>query len=293
MSAIADRDFPAVPSLRAEWVPVYLEPIMKSGERITVGIAAIPSIGEPIVVSALREESVKCAFGVNGITLMQSAELCLDTLKEYLQGHRSFEAWSAPFHGVELGPKRIGAGETLTDIVRMALRMTACFSALEPGAEDRVLEEQAAEGEDRWPKQIRAAVQNRKPGLILNFGKTFRIVQGGTDTRFDYLGSRYAAFFGKVIPIARNKNVIIKESRAKLWALTRLRDSSNTLSIPAYELILGTPRDDDLAYTEAQIKLMHEVLTELREEGAKEDIPTVPVFTAEEAGNRIILKEAA
>lgn len=48
-----------------------------------------------------------------------------------------------------------------------------------------------------------------------------------------------------------------------------------------------------MAYSEGDMHALTDTLFELSEEAKREELITVPVYTAEEASKRILLKEAA
>lgn len=64
-------------------------------------------------------------------------------------------------------------------------------------------------------------------------------------------------------------------------------------NISAFELILWRPSAQDPTYTEKEIRALGDAILELTEEAKREELITVPVHTAAEAPEHIILREAA
>ena len=217
-------DFPQIPDFQAEWSPVYMEPILGSGERITIGIAVQTPNGEVTVSPTLSEKKLRCAFGRNGLVLLDSASLCLDDLSKFSKENKPLQHWEAPLSGVELGPARPAAGQDMEEILRIAMQLTAAFgSASKESGSEKDLESSlpAQEGLDPWPEQIRKYVSREKPMLETNFYRMVNIVEGGTKTKFDYYGPRYVANFGKLFPLGwcleSGKSENLHTSQSSWW----------------------------------------------------------------------------
>ena len=282
-------NFPKLPEVKATWAPIYLEPIMQSGERITVGIAGVTSTGEVQVMPTLNQEKLRCAFGESGVSILDAATICLDEFSDYLKDFSSLEGWEAPLGGVSLGHARKAAGNSLHEILSMASQLTASFSSLQLASESLTSVEQLGR-EDRWPKQIKEAVTLVAPDLEVNFNKNYNLVPGGAQTKYDYWGEKYIANFGRIMA----PHSSLKDGRAKLWNLARLREAypfpSNNNK---YELLLWRPPENSPAHTEKSMKQVNETILELTEEAKKEELGTFVVLGAQEASQRIILMEAA
>lgn len=290
------RSFPQLPTLKAQWAPVYLEPIMYSGERITVGIAATAANHDSIVIPALSEKQLTCIFGREGASLFNIVQITLKDLSEHLKESPSLTDWRAPFSGMALGEERTTLGDNLVSVVQNAMRLTACFSsglmALDHLIQKDTIAAQAFD-DDRWPKQIFEAVQRRQPNLADYFDSSVELVQGARPTKFDFFGKRYVANFGKLIPHSKRLGQYQDNAKAKLWNLASLRDAPGTNNILGYELILWRPAFNDPTYTEKEIHNLREAILELSEEAKREGLSTLPVHTAEEASSQIVLREAA
>lgn len=292
------RSFPKLPTLKATWAPVYLEPIMHSGERFTVGIAATAAQGETMVVPTLSAKQLSCIFGErDGISLFNIVQLTLDSLSEHLRESPSLLSWETPFSGVILGPHREMLGDNLLSVVQIAMRLTASFSAAlidsQQVLDGDAIAVQAIE-DDRWPKRIYDAVVQEKPDYREYFNRPVAVRQGFPPSKFDFFGRHYVANFGRLIPSSRSLSRLRNSAKARLWDLAHLREAPGVKgNITALELILWRPAADDMAYSESEIKSLDEILFELSEEAKGLDLMTIPVRTAIEASNHLILKEAA
>ncbi len=291
------RTFPKMPTLQATWAPVYLEPIMHSGERITVGIAAVAANGETIVVPSLSEKQLTCIFGEReAASLFNIVQLALDSLSEGLKESPSLAAWKAPFSGLVLGEHRQTMGDTLPSVIQMAMRLSASFSAMSWNLEQMPTADSIAAhalDDDRWPRQVHDAVFHRNPDFEGHFNRSVAVIQGARPAKFDFFGRRYVANLGKLIPTSKRLSTLQANAKARLWDLAQLREAPGTENISAFELILWRPSAQDPAYTEKEIRALGDAILELTEEAKREDLITVPVLSAAEASDRIILMEAA
>lgn len=282
-------NFPILPEVKATWAPIYLEPIMQSGERITVGVAGISSTGEVEVIPTLNQTKLRCAFGESGLSLLDAATICLEEFSDYLKDFNSFEGWEAPLGGVSLGHARKAAGNSLREILSTATQLTASFSSLQL-TNDALTATDALVKEDRWPKQIKDAVIKVAPDLDKHFNRNYNLVPGGPLTKYDFWGERYIANFGKV----NSPQSSLKDGRAKLWSLARLREVDPFSSRDnSYELILWRPQEDSPAYSEKTMRQINETILELTEEAKKEELRAMAFLGAEQASQHILQMEAA
>lgn len=270
--------FPKMPDVMAKWAPIYMEPIMESGEKITIGIVAVPQNGEDaVVMPVLNHSQVTCAFGDGGLDLLDSAQLCLDTLEEHLHEHQTLEAWTPPLFGVSVGVERLGAANSIEELVRMAMRSSASFSANQ--LKGVTFSDQFREW-DSWEKQIEDVVTRRAPQLRHNFNQSFSVIEGISDTRFDYLGSNYIANFGKVA-----HHTSVSYAKAKLLNLLSLAEVRNVKfgeQCPNLELILLKSTSNGKA---------DEKIFELSEVCRRHELRAIPVGNADEAGKHILSME--
>lgn len=120
------RKFPTLPAFSVRWAPLYLEPIMGSGERVTVAVAVVPDDRQPaVVVPILDEDRARDLFGVWAVEWNAVVDLCVDDLRRHLGTGGGLETWVAPVNGAALGePKELRAVE-LTAALRLAVQKSA------------------------------------------------------------------------------------------------------------------------------------------------------------------------
>jgi hypothetical protein len=279
--------FPEIPDYRARWAPVFIEPIMNSGERITIGIAAIGQDGEFSVAPTLSEAPLRCAFGDNGAALLNTAQACIESLNE---AKNVLDEWTSPFSGVELGSWREAAGDDLRSIIKNAMNMVSSFSLMATETDDRAI--RGDEGTlDRWPALVKQATVERRRDLAGNFGKVISIVPNARPSRFDYIGVHLAVNLSRLLPNQLSSSV--KTSKSKLFDLQMLRNFPSTLTLDHFALIAWRPRKDDPAWSERQIANVDEAIAELSAEAEKIDIAMDFAEDQAEASSFIVEREAA
>ncbi|MEI7100276.1 hypothetical protein ACOIDY_32600, partial [Klebsiella pneumoniae] len=78
------KSAPAMPATSGRWASVYLEPMIGSGERLTVAVATITSSGEILVKPAIRKEVIEAMYGFKAPAFINVVDLILSSLKLHL-----------------------------------------------------------------------------------------------------------------------------------------------------------------------------------------------------------------
>ena len=117
--------FPPLPEHEAVWRAVYMEPIMCSGERITVAVIAMDRDGCE-VTKTISETRLRALFGAQAAGMAKMIDLVADSvLRHGLAG--SLENFKSPLSGVYLGEPRDGLGESRQDVLQQAASLTSCL----------------------------------------------------------------------------------------------------------------------------------------------------------------------
>ncbi|MBV2127950.1 hypothetical protein [Arsukibacterium indicum] len=291
---ISEQHFPALPQYSAKACPVYIEPIVGSGERVCVGVVAYGEDGDNVVIQTIKEDAAACMLGAAAPKFINLVGMALGSLRNFTASEKNFSDWISPIPGVNLGEVTTGHVTDLTMMVRTVARNHAFLSAMSDftAADDSVADD--SPNTDRWATMVKEATTLIKPSLVDAFNRQLKLTSKG-HTRFDFVGRHLAAQLGRIIP-GHGISGLVKTAKAKLWDLETLREhNENQLfkNITSYELILYRPKDNDPAYSEREIGRLNEAFVELEETGDKQQLRVVPAFTAEEAAQRIISAEAA
>ena len=128
--------FPPLPAYRAAWTPIYMEPIIGSGERVTVAIAAVAEDGSYTVLPVLREDSLRCFPGDGASKLLDLADLCVTSARAHLEHAGTMEGWNPPLEGITAGRATEAHADDMPGILKMAIHDSAFLALLAASAEE-------------------------------------------------------------------------------------------------------------------------------------------------------------
>jgi hypothetical protein len=291
--------FPATPAVSAKWWPVQIEPIIGSGELITIGIAAISDDGNNLVSSILSETALICAFGENGKSFFNLAELCIASLNKFISENNVIENWNPPITGVIVGKQRDALGDDLESIVNIATQMTASFGRLAEKREEVLVADSIEEKtviKDKFIKKVKQYVIKNRPEYSRNFGVKRKLIQGGMDICFDYFSNYYVANLSEITKFnSRSLNTMLGSTRQRLWVLEVLRETwTNIIPNERIELILKKPNINEIKnIMDSNPALFQEIVYELKEEAKSRQLNIYEVQSVSEASERIISMEDA
>src|SRR2546426_12825984 len=92
---------------KALWLPVYIEPVVGSGERLCIGVV-VADAREHLVVPVPALERLACIYGDAAAALSHGAALTMTALGQRLSidGAGLLTSLRAPLEGVFIGPIR-------------------------------------------------------------------------------------------------------------------------------------------------------------------------------------------
>lgn len=291
---------PAAPSFQGSWASIYLEPMMASGERLTVAVAAIGANGECRVSPAIRPHVIEAMFGVQATGVAKMIGLICSSLQQHLQHRSSFDGWIPPMSGVSLGRIRDTSSVDLVGLLRQAVSMTASLAALD-FSDSEIDSEELTDGIDigsgsnldPWPKLFESAVVSRDSRLSGYFNRTFEVSEKARPAKIFYLSERAAINTGKLIPGSALSGMF-ERNKARLLDLLVVRDRDDKLFPRAhFELVVFRPAFDDPTYSERQIDSLRRSIEALEEAGDKHELRVQAVQSPDEAADRLLQSEAA
>lgn len=296
MAATPDlRLFPAAPAHKAQWAPVFLEPMDGSGERIVAAVVALDASGSHHVELTLRRKTLRCMYGDRGDVVLGIAELVQEALQEHLALGGALEAWMPPVRSCFLGPLRHAMGPDLEGIALRGASLCASLSGTGLADVAQAADDlgPATPDVDRWLHQIRTSVREKSELLDPRFNAEVRVKAGASPTRIGYLGDRIAANFDMLVP-GPNLSTKRFRSKARLVDLQILRDQVDMFTQrSSYELMLWVPEKNSPGFAQKYLDATHAALSELEEFGDKHDLRVHALHRAEDAADRILTMEAA
>lgn len=275
---------PDMPGFTGEWAPVYLEPMMASGERLTVAVAALGVNGSAMVKMALHPDKIDALYGEQASSFINIIETIVASLQYHLHTKQSFEGWNPPFAGVLLGKPRNAMSSDLLGLLKQAVSMTASLSALDLGEESKIVKE---EKNDRWPNLVRDEVIQRHPELSQYFRRNFKTSYNSKDCRVFFLSSKIAVNTGKLVPGA-SISYHFDVNKSRILDLLTVKENEGIFAPrSAHELVVYRPLSDEAPFTNAQMKSLDEYVNALMDAGDKHHIRVTAVHSPEEAANRL------
>ncbi|MFT4927515.1 MAG: hypothetical protein ACI8WB_003626 [Phenylobacterium sp.] len=278
--------FPEMPSYQGSWQSIYLEPVIGSGERITIATVAISASGEYKVIQAIGDELLDCLYGTHAIQMQNMIDLIISSLNNCLAEHGRLECWQAPIDGVILGQSSVALDTDLDGILRQAIRFTASLSALALDADRTDDELQPKKYAAQFAANIQEELRRINPSLLNAFNQKVKISQSDILTSFGFLNDRYVANFGLLIPT--KMSVSLNSIKAKLFDIESLKKSNYLLMPNKFEVVIGIPALDDPTLSDKAIHRLRSTLEMVEELAFNENIAIYRAENAKSAAQHII-----
>lgn len=277
---------PEEPGYKAIWTPIYFEPIMGSGEQLTIAVAALDQDGVYKIKQAIRPHVIKAMYGNKSDQFNSLIELIISSLSFHLEKNKTFNNWVTPMQGVRLGKIKNAVSTDMIGILRQAVILTASLSSLDFYSSDDEMEQYSSE--NTWSKQVKEVVVNKHPSLDVYFNRQFKVVSEARAAKIFFLSDRSAFNTERLRP--SNISVDLDKNKARLLDLFAVKDY-DIFTRNTHELIVYRPLDDDPTYSKNQIKILKDALLTLEEVGDKHSIIVTPVTSPLQAYQRIIKAE--
>lgn len=295
----SDAMFPKRRSDRpGTWVPLYLEPMPGSGERICIGVAAVDSRSS-VVVPVDRLDRFSCVYGQATASLAWAAELAITEAQQLLsQGSlKVLEELQHRIDGFVVGTERRGAGTGLVDLARLGLEQVSALHGT--ALPQTIIEEPDTEPQPSIPRlesHIRRLVVEECPALKNGFGRTYRRSQTARPLRYGFVGRFLAANFASLTAPGQISTQVDR-AKARLWDLRQFNDGVLADSLPlratsiSYELLVH--RSNPRLAPELSKRAIRAAEEELEAEADKFDIRFKLMQTPQQIANYLIQREAA
>ncbi|EGQ9234501.1 hypothetical protein SN13_23435 [Vibrio alginolyticus] len=252
----------------ALWVPVYLEPITFSGERITIGLVFRAIDGTIKVVNTLPFDALNKVFGSKGSDLHSLANFVLTSFDAHVRATNKFETFVPNVKGVFIGEPVETFDKDLESIIYQVRKNYSVFSALFISGEDGITRRTESQAKV-WANTIKTETLQLRPTLSNNFNREFKFREGAKAASIGYVGNNIAFNFGALDPdsssFSLQQNRIIRQA-TELNSLNKLGMSDfNHLEVNVW-----TPPKEKL--TKASKSKLYSVSEELEQLGDDIDI---------------------
>ncbi|MBZ4194173.1 MAG: hypothetical protein LAE24_07700 [Candidatus Contendobacter sp.] len=278
--------FPALPAQAFQGAPIYLEPMMGSGECLTVLVAVAGAAGMR-VIPAIRPVAIRAMYGVKSGHFNGLVSLLQESLHDHLEKWRSFDGWRSPLVGARVGDVRPLLADDVDHALRQLILLHASLSAVDDADDDQ--ETSTEEPLDaHWWKDIKSAVVARRPALATGFHVQIDGQIEGYRFRLGFFAHGLVAHFGLARPDRLSSDS--RDLKAKLWELQTVQ--TGRLDIREASLVLCAPMPSPL-YGVRQLASARALISEIQQEAVDRHLSLHSVTTTEEAAEFLIQRVAA
>lgn len=282
---ILEELFPTEPEFLGTWQTMYLEPIVGSGERISVAVVAIGDNKQYKIVQAIRSELLECLYGAQSQRMQSMIDWLIESASKELKLRNGLSEWVAPFDGVKLGEISNAADENIEGILKQAIRFTASLSSLALDAEREDEDFQPKRYSEQWASTISDEMNIINPRLAGFFKRRLKISESSILTAFGFMNDKYVSNFGLLIPTRLSTS--LSNVKAKLFDLESLKKSQHLIKPECYEIVIGTPSLTDPTLTAKSLNRLRETIEMVTEVAASENIKLFRAENAREAAEHI------
>jgi hypothetical protein len=220
------------PSYRANWAPVFFEPISGSGERLTIGIVLIDRDGVEIK-RTINNSLMKKLFREKFAHVLKMTEFIFDGLRSSsIDNSREI---ALPLSGFKIGSWTEASSGLLRDgVFKQAVYQS---SALANMSDFEVIDTKLiTKSNDRFKAAVKKNVIKIRPDLSRAFNASVKLVPNGVPIKLGFLHSNGAANFGRLGQ--RSLNASFMSLRAKLHELHHVKQAD---LIKHGQLIIPSP----------------------------------------------------
>jgi hypothetical protein len=276
-----DNLFPASPDYKGCWHSILLEPIIGSGERITVLVVAIGNNTEFKIEQTVRRELLDCLYGTQSFKMQNMIDYLTESIEKELKQSGNLSRWTPPFAGVHLNDAIDAADHNIEGMLCQAVRFSSSFGSIpeKPKKQDDNIK-QDSQGIESWTKSILKETTQRNASLAQFFNGKVK----STSITYNFLTEGYAANFALLIPnnrLTEHSNMV----KVKLFNLEALKSKQPNIDC---EIIISTPSTNELPLSDRAINKLNEQLAIISYVASSKDIKVFQATTPKEVVEHLI-----
>ncbi|EIN5961132.1 hypothetical protein ACYVL9_002966 [Vibrio fluvialis] len=285
MSSI-DMIFPEMPEYKGAWQAIYFEPVVGSGERVTIAVAGFGVSGEFQIIQSIRSELLECLYGINAPRIRSMIDMVIQSSRAYYSREKTLKAWKAPIDGVFLGQLTQALDYDLTGILKQAIRFSSSLSSLALDAErDDEEEDQPKRYSAKFSKSIQTELYAINSALDDSFNQKIKVSESDVLTPYGFMNDRYVSNFGLLVPTRMSGS--LNAIKARIFDIEALKKSNYLMKPQRFEVIIGTPSFSDPTLSDKSIIRLKDTLEMVEEIALKENINVFRAESALEAAKHI------
>jgi len=274
-----NNDFPPLPAYQYATAPIYLEPMIGSGERITI-IGAVSRKNDNLVGKLILPEIAEALYGKQSKNILGFADLIIQDLENHLK-QAELASWVPCLEGITIGKISLARADNARHALAQIALLHASFCKISAlmALDDETEETPSKDNTmSAWIKQVQRQALIQTPDWQHCFNIKETLAQGDQVT-LHFTQKDFAANIGLITPI--NLAPRINDAKIKLWNLDHLPEQYQQK-----RLILGIPREDAPEMAEQRVKdKVFSKIKALQEEALRGRIDVKTAHTAEEAAS--------
>jgi len=269
-----------------KWRPIFFRPHPDSPEQFILGLIAWNSDGA-VALPANATRKIKCLFGDSSETVLLAQKAAIAAVRDHLgrAGPQSLEGLRFGFSGICLGDEQVGEARNADALAKYwlnrisSLHINTSETELVGDDDEEPIEAFSAKiSNDRLPLMVYHAVEKDNPTLADYFSSEIRYRARRAPKPppqkvfIGFAGDSLVANFATLRP--SRSRVMVDHVKRLMWDLARYRDNEQGLlpSERKFEMVVYRRPVDDPELTRAQDKQLNEMISDLGEQGSKEDI---------------------
>lgn len=271
--------------MKANWIPLFWEPVKGTGERLMVGVVAHYD-DVFIQQKIIRDDVLDALYGKQSSNpkklINEALNIALELVK-YI-GFTEVAKQSPEIFGLHFGKYKETDAISYNDLMRQVALLHSSLANLD-SFED-LDESDAPSQEDtnkRFVTEVREMVMERRPDLIRHFNKSGQLTENGQLVKFGYLSSKAVLHFS-VINASRQSGGV-RDARARLWELS---NAQHYASIKSAALITAVPRIDDPTIGSNQKISLEANVKEIEKEADGREMRFFPVHSSLDGALKVI-----
>ncbi|WP_434139503.1 hypothetical protein [Photobacterium leiognathi] len=283
--------FPSLPLYRGIWAAVQVEPIIGSGEKITIAVCAKGEDGTFKVIESLPNQILDLLFRSQKQNMSDLIYLVKCSLERHLSLNKELASWRSPFTGVVLSKINDGLDVDIEGIIAQGLRFSSSFSnLLSDFGEYNQSNNIRKKNSHNFTNKIFKQVININPSLKDSFNRRIRVSDSDAKTSFGFLNERYVSNFGILAP--SNLSSSLTNIKARIFDIEALKKSTMLFKPTLFEVIVGSPSFDDPTLSDKTLYRLKNSFEMIQEIADKDEICVFRVNGVKDAAERV-LKQAA
>lgn len=267
-------------SFAGEWAPLYVEPIVGSGERLTFAMVIRTGDGAVHVQRLIRPEVLRLLYRNKARYFSEM----LEAAEAFVTSSQGAAVSDFGIDGFSLGPFRAARGRSLQDLVEQGRMMCASLAGITAEEQNAGEADEDERATQHWAQRVQAVVVNTAQDLGAYFAREWTPSGNSISTRLGFFNGKYAANFGVVRK--DNPASCLYHLNSRLWQLSAMQPDL-LVDLRQRDLILARPKLAAATVSLAMRDKVRDVLDRVTHDADRHQIYVLHTERVEEASRRV------